>query len=99
LLLPIGKLCGSLFFFPMSPPTTRQRALCKVWEGIETVERTLREQGSVLDAADLEAIERLFEGLFRGLKDRLVPTVTSYDGLCSCGNPNCAFQGIGDHRR
>jgi hypothetical protein len=55
----------------MSPPTTRQRALCRVWEGIESLERTLRENGTVLDAADLEAIERLFEGLFRGLRHRL----------------------------
>ena len=55
----------------MAPPTSRQRALCKVWERIEELERTLREQGSALDGADIEAVERLFEGLFRGLKERL----------------------------
>jgi hypothetical protein len=57
--------------FRMSPPTSRQRALCRIWEKIEALELTLRENGGVLDAADLEAIERLFDGLFRGLKLRL----------------------------
>jgi hypothetical protein len=55
----------------MSPPTSRQRSLCRVWEKIEALELALRENGTVLDAADLEAIERLFEGMFRGLKERL----------------------------
>jgi hypothetical protein len=73
----------------MSPPTTRQRALCKIWERIEDVERTLRDNGDALDAADMEAIERLFSGLFRGLKDRLLaPHV-----ICSCGDPNCRVVG------
>ena len=57
----------------MSPPTTRQRALCRIWERIESLELTLRENGTVLDGADLEAIERLFDGLFRGLRGRLAP--------------------------
>jgi hypothetical protein len=85
-------------FAGVSPPTVRQRALCRVWEGIESLEKSLRESGGVLDSADVEAIERLFEGLFRGLKERLPRSEPSMD-LCSCGNPSCAFNGIGDHRR
>jgi hypothetical protein len=82
----------------MSPPTTRQRTLCHIWERIESLELALRESSGVLDAADVEAIERLFDGLFRGLKSKL-PTPEAMDGVCSCGDRNCAFNGIGDHRR
>jgi hypothetical protein len=86
-------------FADVSPPSVRQRALCKVWEGIESLEKSLREHGGVLDSADVEAIERLFEGLFRGLKGKLPTPVSGPLGTCACGDINCEFIGIGDHRR
>jgi hypothetical protein len=92
-------------FAGVSPPSVRQRALCRIWEGIESLEKSLREQGGVLDSADVEAIERLFEGLFRGLKSRVEesPVIRSgalvTHGPCPCGDLSCSYFGLGHRDR